>query len=136
VLLCTPMTWGGTERLKPFAAAARAIAKEMAVPLVDLNAAHVAHLFANPGATQVSTVDGVHLSAWGNKLTAETLLRGMGLEPKWKQYRVQAVAPYMEGKHPKPGKATFTVEPAREFYAPGEKITITLVPDDGWCLDK
>jgi hypothetical protein len=107
----------------------------MDVPLADLNAVHAAHIEKHtkdgkviPGADP--TKDGVHLSSLGNRLTAAVLLEAMGFKAEWKQFRVIAEVSGPNRHVKATGKVV--LEPEKEFYRPGEKVTVRAVPDEGF----
>ena len=90
VVLTAPSTWGGLTQTKPYAEAARVLATELKCPLIDLYAVQSELITAHTKDGNLDpafnpTVDGVHLSALGNKLWAETILKALGLKPEWKK---------------------------------------------------
>ena len=90
VILTAPSTWGGLTQTKPYAEAARVLATELKCPLIDLYAVQSELITAHTKDEKLDpafnpTVDGVHLSALGNKLWAETILKALGLKPEWKK---------------------------------------------------
>lgn len=90
VILTTPGTWGGLTQTKPYAEAARVLASELKCPLIDLYAVQSELITAHTKDGNLDpafnpTVDGVHLSALGQKLWAETILKALGLKPEWQK---------------------------------------------------
>jgi hypothetical protein len=101
-ILCATTTWGGLKQTKGFAEAARALAKELDCPLIDLYAAHAQWITEHTKdgtlpAEFAPTRDGVHLSSIGETLSATTFLQALGLKPEWKQYQVR-VTTYRKSK--------------------------------------
>lgn len=86
VILCTPTVIGEKKdggnkldkQLDEFADISRNVAKELKLPLCDLRKAFVDHLKENnkdDKASGILTGDTVHLTAAGNKLVADTMLK-------------------------------------------------------------
>jgi lysophospholipase L1-like esterase len=89
VILCTPSVIGekraGTNPsdslLEEYAGISRSVAETMHVQLLDLHAAFAAYLAThNPQDAEhgILTVDGVHLTAEGNRFVAEQMLAAIG----------------------------------------------------------
>jgi lysophospholipase L1-like esterase len=133
-MLCATTTYRDLKFMTPYADMARTVAAELHCPLIDLQAAHVAHIEANtkdgkrvPGTDP--TVDGLHLSAVGETISAKTFLQAFGLKPAWQAYQVRMVAMregWATGVH-----GTFTYEPKLASYPSGSKVTVTLIPAAG-----
>lgn len=133
-VLCTPTTLGDLKTMEPYAATVRTVAAELKCPVIDLNAAHVAHIKANtrdgkrvPGTDP--TRDGCHLSAVGETLSAATFLRAFGLKPVWQNYQIRLVS--MRELWSTGVWGTFTRDPDLPSYPAGSKVTVTLVPPKG-----
>ena len=124
-IISTPTMWGGLTRTKPLAEAARALAAEMKVPLIDRYAAHADHIMKNtkdgvllPGGDP--TRDGVHFNSIGETLSATAILQAFGLKPVWKNYQMRIGITFRNGA----GK--IILESENPSDPPGTKVTRTV----------
>jgi hypothetical protein len=141
VILTTPTLWCGFDQTKPYAEAARKLAEELKCPLIDLYAAYADYCTSNmkdgkmlPGTGLFDTeepVIGLHLGVRGNTLSAQTILRALGLKPEWKMYQLCLT---VKGKGRIKADPEPTGDRARPAYAPGTKVTLTFTPDAGFKL--
>ena len=131
-ILCTPTLWCGLTQTKPYGEAARALAAELKVPLIDLYEAYSDHVTRNmrdgkvlPGTGLFDTeepVIGLHLGVLGETLSARTILQGLGLKPVWQKYQLRLTVA---------GKGQVTAEPKQPFYEPRAKVALKFVPEAG-----
>lgn len=144
--ICTPTVWRWMGKTRDYAETARNTAKELDVPMVDLFAAFDAYLHdvrkvaptndvSLDGLSSLvdPTADGVHLGAIGNRLVAVEIMKHLGLKPEWKKFPVTVVLANPDrnmGYGPR-GKAALSVTPKKDYYDPGEKVTISVAPDAG-----
>lgn len=133
-VLCAPTTLRDLKTMEPYAAMARTVAAEIKCPLIDLNAAHGAHIIANtqdgkrlPGTDP--TRDGCHLSAVGETISAMTFLQAFGLKPVWQNFQIRLVS--MRELWSTGVWGTFTCVPDLPSYPAGSKVTVTLIPPPG-----
>jgi len=142
VILCTPPLWGGLDATKPYAEAARSVAEEMKVPLIDLYAAHAEQFVKKPSCTR----DGVHFSMFGNTFQAGVILQAFGLKPVWKKYQLRLTVckgskitqdPELPSNAPTiipPGNWTENWPLEQAAYAPGTKVTLKVEPEAGYTF--
>lgn len=138
VILTTPTLWAGYDQTKPYAEAARVLATELKCPLIDLYAAYADHVTKNMKDGKVLTgtqlfdteepVIGLHLGVLGNTLSAQTILKALGLKPDWKKYQLCLS---VKGKGQIKADPAPSGEKERPAYDPGTKVTLTFTPDAG-----
>jgi len=105
--------------------------------------------------------DGCHLNMYGETLSASTYLKAFGLKPVWQKYQIRASAGRIGNRvrvgsdNATYGGGKFKIEPEfppnastpafcgnenwpleQQAYAPGTKVTLTLLPDAGLMFNR